>query len=50
MKVQDLVRQLQDQVPLSPTEKLEKALKKAITEEDYERAAKIRDRLRHLGR
>lgn len=35
--------------PLSPREKLEKALDEAVTSEDYEKAAKVRDALRNLN-
>jgi protein-arginine kinase activator protein McsA len=34
--------------PLSRREKLERALHDAITSEDYERAAQVRDQLRNL--
>lgn len=35
--------------PLSELEKLEAALKKAVREEDYEKAAQMRDKIRNLG-
>ena len=34
--------------PLSPRERLERALHDAINSEDYERAAQVRDALRNL--
>jgi hypothetical protein len=34
--------------PLSKREKLERALREAVTKEDYERAAQMRDALRNL--
>jgi len=34
--------------PLSRREKLERALNDAITSEDYEKAAQVRDQLRNL--
>jgi protein-arginine kinase activator protein McsA len=34
--------------PLSPRERLERALHEAINREDYERAAQVRDALRNL--
>jgi len=34
--------------PLSPRQRLERALRDAINSEDYERAARVRDALRNL--
>ena len=34
--------------PLSPREQLEQALSEAVQEEDYEKAAQVRDALRNL--
>jgi len=34
--------------PLSPRERLERALNEAVQKEDYERAAKVRDELKNL--
>lgn len=46
--IQELLGQLEEQVPLSPEQALRKELKAAIREEDYERAAELRDQLRDL--
>lgn len=43
--LEDLAEQLR---PLSPVERLERALQEALKQEDYERAAQLRDELRRL--
>jgi hypothetical protein len=48
VKINDLLQQLERQVPQSLTEKLETKLNKAIEEEDYELAAELRDRLKSV--
>jgi hypothetical protein len=50
-EVQSLENWLEDirsKRPLTPREKLERALDEAVTKEDYEKAAKVRDALRNL--
>ena len=42
------LREIEAKRPLSPREKLESALNEAVQNEDYERAAKMRDALRNL--
>lgn len=44
----DWLEELRSERPLSPREKLERALNDAVKCEDYERAAKVRDQLRKL--
>ncbi len=44
----ELVQQLSEQRPLSPREQLERDLEEAISSEAFERAARLRDRLRDL--
>ncbi len=46
--LQKWMDELRAKRPLSDREKLEKALDEAVTQEDYERAAKVRDALRNL--
>jgi hypothetical protein len=46
--IQELASQLEAQIPLTPQEKLEKALGEAVRSEDYERAAELRDKLRDI--
>ena len=48
VKINDLLQQLESQVPQSLSDRLEKKLNKAIEEEDYELAAQLRDRLKTL--
>lgn len=43
------LEQIRSNRPLSRRETLEKALAEAVSKEDYERAAKVRDELRKLG-
>jgi protein-arginine kinase activator protein McsA len=40
--------ELAEKRPLSEREKLERALSEAVTNEDYEKAAQMRDALRNL--
>lgn len=42
------LREIEEKRPLSPREKLESALDEAVRNEDYERAAKVRDALKNL--
>ncbi len=42
------LEEIRDQRPLSQREKLERALHEAVTNEDYEKAAEMRDALRNL--
>lgn len=43
------LRDIQSKRPLTPREKLESALDEAVKNEDYERAAQVRDELRKMG-
>ncbi len=45
----DWLEEIRSKRPLSRRETLEKALSEAVKQEDYERAAKVRDELRKLG-
>lgn len=45
----DMIRDLMKKRPKTPEEALQEQLSSAIAEEDYERAAKLRDKLRELG-
>ena len=42
------LEELKDQQPLSKREKLERELSKAIQQENFEKAAKVRDEIRNL--
>ncbi len=46
--LQNWLEELRARRPLSRRERLERALQDAVTSEDYERAAKVRDALRNL--
>jgi UvrB/uvrC motif len=46
--LENWLKQIRAQRPLSRKEQLEKALREAINSEDYERAAQVRDALRNL--
>lgn len=46
--LRDLVRQLRDQIPPSPKVQLRRLLRAAVLEEDYERAAALRDEIARL--
>lgn len=43
------LKQVDEKAPKSPLTALEKELEAAVEEEDYERAAKLRDKIRELG-
>ncbi len=45
----DLLREVMKKKPKTQTEVLQEQLSSAIAEEDYERAAKLRDKLREMG-
>ena len=45
----NMLRELMKKKPKTPTEALQEQLSNAIAEEDYERAAKLRDKLREIG-
>lgn len=49
LSLQDWLEELRARRPLSARERLERALSEAIRQEDYERAAKVRDELKNLG-
>jgi protein-arginine kinase activator protein McsA len=42
------LQEIQAKRPLSPRERLENALSEAVKNEDYEKAAQVRDALRNL--
>jgi protein-arginine kinase activator protein McsA len=42
------LQEIQAKRPLTPRERLESALNEAVKNEDYEKAAQVRDALRHL--
>ncbi len=44
-----LAGEIRDQIPVDPKTKLRRALRKAISEEQYEEAAKLRDQLNELS-
>lgn len=46
--LRQLINQLEQMRPLSPLERLEKQLQTAIERQEFERAAKLRDRIREL--
>ena len=46
--LQNWLGEIRARRPLSPRERLERALRDAINSEDYERAAQVRDALRNL--
>jgi hypothetical protein len=46
--LQNWLEEIRARRPLSPKERLERALRDAINSEDYERAARVRDALRNL--
>ncbi|SPE62855.1 UvrB/UvrC protein [Verrucomicrobia bacterium] len=48
VSLENWLEEIRAKRPLSPREKLEKALDDAVTHEDYEKAAKMRDALRNL--
>jgi hypothetical protein len=48
MSLESWLEELRAKRPLSQRERLERALQDAVTSEDYERAAKVRDALRNL--
>jgi hypothetical protein len=43
------LQEIQSKRPLTPREKLESALNEAVKNEDYEKAAQVRDELRKMG-
>jgi UvrB/uvrC motif len=47
--LEDWLAEIRAKRPLSRRERLERALSEAVKSEDYERAAKVRDELKHLG-
>jgi hypothetical protein len=47
--LQNWEKELQDQRPLTPREKLRQQMLEAVQQEDYERAARLRDALKELG-
>lgn len=49
LSLESWLEELELKRPLSKRERLERALKEAVSSEDYERAAKVRDELRDLG-
>jgi hypothetical protein len=48
LSLQNWLEEIRARRPLSPKERLERALSDAINSEDYERAARVRDALRNL--
>jgi excinuclease UvrABC helicase subunit UvrB len=44
-----MLEEIRAQRPLTPRERLERALEEAVKREDYERAAQVRDELRNLA-
>jgi len=48
--LKDLIHQLQEQLPVSKKDLLKRAMEEAISREDYEKAASIRDQIRRLSR
>jgi hypothetical protein len=46
--VQEIQKEMQTKRPVSPRERLEHALSEAVRNEDYEKAAEVRDALRNL--
>jgi UvrB/UvrC motif-containing protein len=49
ISLSDWLEEIRSKRPISRREQLERALADAVRKEDYERAAKVRDELRHLG-
>jgi hypothetical protein len=47
--LEDLIEQLRSQLPTSKRESLEKEMQEAISREDYEKAATIRDQLKQMA-
>ena len=43
-----LARHLREQVPQSPKRRLTRKLRRAVQREDYERAARLRDKIKAL--
>ena len=43
------LQEIQDKRPMTPREKLESALNEAVRNENYEEAARVRDKLRKLS-
>jgi hypothetical protein len=48
ISLEDWLKEIRCKRPLSPRERLERALNDAVKSEDYERAAKVRDQLKNL--
>jgi excinuclease UvrABC helicase subunit UvrB len=48
LSLEDWLEDIREKRPLSPRERLERALNDAVKSEDYERAAKVRDELKNL--
>jgi hypothetical protein len=48
LSLEDWLEDIRAKRPLSPRERLERALREAVKREDYERAAKVRDELKNL--
>jgi hypothetical protein len=48
LSLEDWLEEIRAKRPLSPRERLERALHEAVKSEDYERAAQVRDALRNL--
>jgi protein-arginine kinase activator protein McsA len=46
--LQEIQKEMQIKRPLSPRERLENALTEAVRNEDYEKAAEVRDALKNL--
>jgi len=49
LSLEDWLEDIRAKRPLSPRERLERALRDAVNSEDYERAAKVRDELKNLS-
>lgn len=47
--LQNWIKEIQEQRPLTPKEKLKKQMLEAISKEDYERAGRLRDAIDELG-
>jgi len=48
LSLETLLEEIRSQKPLTPRERLERALNEAVKREDYERAAEVRDELKNL--
>jgi len=48
--LEDLVRQLEGQLPISKLDLLKREMQEAISREDYEKAATIRDEMKKMGK